>query len=105
MPFRKLNGHNVPMPNSSSTSSQAASPIERGTLPLRQKNEARNGIVTPTFSDIPKKTSSLEELQTEEQRTVLDTIAKVRKCGLEGEISLPQIVVCTNNVDYFCLRN
>jgi hypothetical protein len=39
-------------------------------------------------------TSSLEELQTEEQRLVLDTVARVRKCGLEGTISLPQIVVC-----------
>ncbi|EHL00349.1 putative Interferon-induced GTP-binding protein Mx [Glarea lozoyensis 74030] len=38
--------------------------------------------------------SSLAELQTEEQRKVLDTIARVRKCGLEGTISLPQIVVC-----------
>ncbi|KAH8686006.1 dynamin family protein-like protein [Tricladium varicosporioides] len=38
--------------------------------------------------------TSLEELQTEEQRAVLDTIARVRKCGLEGTLSLPQIVVC-----------
>jgi len=28
--------------------------------------------------------SSLENLQTEEQRRVLDTIAQVRKCGLES---------------------
>ncbi|TVY86471.1 Interferon-induced GTP-binding protein, partial [Lachnellula willkommii] len=37
--------------------------------------------------------TSLEELQTEEQRRVLDTVARVRKCGLEGTVSLPQIVV------------
>ena len=38
--------------------------------------------------------SSLEDLQTDEQRRVLDTVAKVRKCGLEGILSLPQLVVC-----------
>jgi GTPase SAR1 family protein len=52
---------------------------------------------TPLDSPMPElrtSTSSLEELQTEEQRLVLDTIARVRKCGLEGTVSLPQIVVC-----------
>ena len=39
-------------------------------------------------------TSSLEELQTDEQRRVLDTVAQVRKCGLESILSLPQLVVC-----------
>ncbi|KAK7732539.1 hypothetical protein SLS53_008425 [Cytospora paraplurivora] len=39
-------------------------------------------------------TTSLEELQTDEQRRVLDTISQVRKCGLESVLSLPQIVVC-----------
>lgn len=39
-------------------------------------------------------TSSLEDLQTDEQRLVLDTVAQVRKCGLEGVLSLPQLVVC-----------
>ncbi|KAI0440050.1 interferon-induced GTP-binding protein Mx [Xylaria telfairii] len=34
------------------------------------------------------------DLQTDEQRLVLDTIAQVRKCGLESILSLPQIVVC-----------
>ncbi|KAL2284827.1 hypothetical protein FJTKL_08656 [Diaporthe vaccinii] len=38
--------------------------------------------------------SSLDELQTDEQRRVLDTVSKVRKCGLDGVLSLPQIVVC-----------
>jgi GTPase SAR1 family protein len=36
----------------------------------------------------------LAGLQTEEQRRILDAIAKIRKCGLEGVLSLPQIVVC-----------
>jgi hypothetical protein len=39
-------------------------------------------------------TGSLEELQTDEQRRILDTVAQVRKCGLESILSLPQLVVC-----------
>ena len=39
-------------------------------------------------------TASLEDLQTDEQRLVLDTIAQVRKCGLDSILSLPQLVVC-----------
>jgi GTP1/Obg family GTP-binding protein len=39
-------------------------------------------------------TSSLESLQTDEQRRVLDTVSQVRKCGLDSLLSLPQIVVC-----------
>ena len=38
--------------------------------------------------------ASLEGLQTDEQRRVLDTVAQVRKCGLDSILSLPQIVVC-----------
>ncbi|KAI1115638.1 interferon-induced GTP-binding protein Mx [Nemania sp. NC0429] len=36
----------------------------------------------------------LEELQTDEQRRILDTVTQIRKCGLESVLSLPQIVVC-----------
>jgi hypothetical protein len=39
-------------------------------------------------------TTSLEELQTDDQRRILDTIAQVRKCGLDSILSLPQLVVC-----------
>ncbi|KAK7178351.1 dynamin family protein [Paraphaeosphaeria sporulosa] len=39
-------------------------------------------------------TISLESLQSDEQRLVLDTVAQVRKCGLESILALPQIVVC-----------
>lgn len=39
-------------------------------------------------------TTSLEELQTDEQRRILDTVAQVRKCGLDSILSLPQLVVC-----------
>ncbi|TEA14872.1 Interferon-induced GTP-binding protein Mx [Colletotrichum sidae] len=38
--------------------------------------------------------STLEGLQTEDQRKVLDTIVQLRKCGLDGILSLPEIVVC-----------
>lgn len=38
--------------------------------------------------------SSLEDLQTDDQRVVLDTVSQVRKCGLDSILSLPQIVVC-----------
>lgn len=43
---------------------------------------------------VPDSTHSLEALQSDEQRLVLDTVAQVRKCGLEGILALPQIVVC-----------
>jgi GTPase SAR1 family protein len=33
-------------------------------------------------------------LQTQNQRLILDTIAQVRKCGLQGIVALPQLVVC-----------
>lgn len=52
-----------------------------------------NGVDThssPQMSVSP----TLEELQTDEQRRVLDTVSQVRKCGLESVLSLPQIVVC-----------
>lgn len=52
-------------------------------------NQQNSGIIKEM--DI---TSSLEDFQTDEQRRVLDTIAQVRKCGLESILSLPQLVVC-----------
>ena len=39
-------------------------------------------------------TTTLEALQTTEQRSVLDVIGDLRKCGLEGVLPLPQLVVC-----------
>ena len=39
-------------------------------------------------------TSSLEGLQSDEQRHVLDIVAQLRKCGLESILPLPQLVVC-----------
>lgn len=57
------------------------------------KTIATNGVDTnssPQMSISP----TLEELQTDEQRRVLDIVSQVRKCGLESVLSLPQIVVC-----------
>lgn len=41
-----------------------------------------------------KITSSLEGLQSKDQSHVLDTIAQIRKCGLDTVLSLPQLAVC-----------
>jgi len=39
-------------------------------------------------------TSSLEGLQSAEQRNVLNIVDQLRKCGLDSTLSLPQLVVC-----------
>ncbi|KAF7898456.1 hypothetical protein EAF00_004902 [Botryotinia globosa] len=49
---------------------------------------------SPISEDELKTTSSLKGLQTEEQQRVLDTVAHLRKCGLENTLPLPQLVVC-----------
>ncbi|KAK2611520.1 hypothetical protein N8I77_004854 [Diaporthe amygdali] len=54
----------------------------------------KSTIGASTINNTMAGTSSLEDLQTDEQRRVLDTVSKVRKCGLESVLSLPQIVVC-----------
>ncbi|KAI0805931.1 interferon-induced GTP-binding protein Mx [Xylaria sp. FL0064] len=46
--------------------------------------------VASTYADW----STVSGLFTDEQRLVLDTIAQVRKCGLESILSLSQLVVC-----------
>ncbi|KAH9217655.1 P-loop containing nucleoside triphosphate hydrolase protein [Leptodontidium sp. 2 PMI_412] len=53
-----------------------------------------NSPAQPTMSEDLNINSSLEDLQTDEQRRILDTVAQVRKCGLESILSLPQLVVC-----------
>lgn len=68
-----------------------ATPIDTSTGP------STNNPSSPLISTGPEDlviTSSLEGLQTDEQRRVLDTFAQVRKCGLESILSLPQLVVC-----------
>ncbi|KAI0139640.1 P-loop containing nucleoside triphosphate hydrolase protein [Xylariaceae sp. FL1272] len=38
--------------------------------------------------------ATLEQLQSDDERQILDTITKIRKCGLDSDLSLPQLVVC-----------
>lgn len=49
---------------------------------------------TPLIKDELQITSSLKDLQTDEQRKVLDIVTEVRKCGLDRILELPQLVVC-----------
>lgn len=53
-----------------------------------------DGFTSGSPSQALETTSSLEGLQSEEQRHVLNTIDQLRKCGLESSLSLPQLVVC-----------
>ncbi|PSR77520.1 interferon-induced GTP-binding protein Mx [Coniella lustricola] len=61
-----------------------------------------SGSTTPSIPEPPAGSasaavatnSSLEDLQSDQQRQVLDTVSQIRKCGLDSLLSLPQIVVC-----------
>ncbi|KAK5173716.1 uncharacterized protein LTR77_002397 [Saxophila tyrrhenica] len=48
----------------------------------------------PTPKPTVHLTESLEDFQSDEQRSILDTVSQIRKCGLEAVLPLPQIVVC-----------
>ena len=80
-----------PTPASAATmgSSKQSSDIDVQDTQGKSKNQPAPAVIKEM--DI---TSSLEDLQTDEQRRVLDTVAQVRKCGLESILSLPQLVVC-----------
>lgn len=66
------------------------------------KMGSQQGVANKVYADGSKTNAltqmstspTLEKLQTDEQRRVLDTVSQVRKCGLESVLSLPQIVVC-----------
>lgn len=51
-------------------------------------------VITASSGTELNMNASLEDFQSDEQRRVLDTVSKVRKCGLDTVLSLPQIVVC-----------
>ena len=51
--------------------------------------ESENGSPPQTLE-----TTSLEGLQSAEQRNVLNIVDQLRQCGLESTLSLPQLVVC-----------
>jgi hypothetical protein len=51
--------------------------------------------LTPTFIDADAvTTSSLQALQSADQRKVMDIVDKLRRTGLSGIVELPQLVVC-----------
>jgi hypothetical protein len=51
--------------------------------------------VTPTNIDSKAvTTASLEALQSDDQRRVMDIVDRLRRTGLNGIVSLPQLVVC-----------
>jgi GTPase SAR1 family protein len=61
---------------------------------MTSTEENSSGFSTPVDTKTLDVTSSLNDLQTDEQRRVLDTVAQVRRCGLDSILSLPQLVVC-----------
>lgn len=79
------------MPASAATMGSSKHPIDTVQDPPQDNPNSPPEPPTIRKMDI---TSSLEDFQTEEQRRVLDTVAQVRKCGLESILSLPQLVVC-----------
>lgn len=97
LPFPRLWSYQIgqsfnPVPTSAATmgSSQQSS----DTAVQDSPQEGQEIQPKPAVIKAMEITSSLEELQTDEQRQVLDTVAQVRKCGLESILSLPQLVVC-----------
>jgi len=56
-----------------------------------------HSLVEPENGNPPRPletSSSLEGLQSAEQRNVLNIVDQLRQCGLESTLSLPQLVVC-----------
>ena len=52
------------------------------------------GVGTLPASPVPAYTASLDALQSEEQRKVLNVIGSLCQYGLDSVISLPELVVC-----------
>ncbi|PQE32794.1 hypothetical protein CJF32_00001289 [Rutstroemia sp. NJR-2017a WRK4] len=74
-----------------SMSASRSSSIERDDESFEEMSQTPP---TPFAEDQFQVTNSLEDLQTEEQRRVLNTVSELRKCGLESVLPLPQLVVC-----------
>ena len=51
-------------------------------------------VVLPIPKPTVRLTEALEDFQSDEQRSIFDTVSQIRKCGLEAVLPLPQIVVC-----------
>ena len=80
-------------PASASAATMASSKQSSETVQAPSQDKPKNQPEPTIIKDLDI-TSSLKDLQTEEQRRILDTVAQVRKCGLESILSLPQLVVC-----------
>ncbi|KAF1830354.1 hypothetical protein BDW02DRAFT_601747 [Decorospora gaudefroyi] len=66
---------------------------------LDQSDSDKDGadipVVTPVSIDPDSvTTSSLQALQSEDQRKVMDIVDKLRRTGLSGVVELPQLIVC-----------
>lgn len=58
-------------------------------------NEDLDTPVTPVSIDPDAvTTSSLQALQSADQRKVMDIVDKLRRTGLSGVVELPQLIVC-----------
>ncbi|KAI7060783.1 hypothetical protein KC365_g15100 [Hortaea werneckii] len=51
-------------------------------------------VVLPIPKPTVRLAEALEDFQSDEQRSTLDTVSQTRKCGLEAVLPSPQIVVC-----------
>lgn len=51
-----------------------------------------NGAITSAPDALT--TSSLKDLQSSDERRLLDVVDKLRRVGLNGTLELPQLVVC-----------
>jgi GTPase SAR1 family protein len=71
-----------------------SSPVAVSMLPPELQNSTAIPDSPLSEQHIPISTSSLDALQSDEQRQVLNIVDSLRQCGLEGIVSLPQLVVC-----------
>ncbi len=63
--------------------------------PKSESSEGSETYESPTPDDFDEvTTASLEALQSDEHRKVLDIVDHLRRQGLSGIIELPQLVVC-----------
>jgi hypothetical protein len=71
-----------------------SSPVAVSMLPPELQNSTAIPDSPLSEQHIPISTSSLDALQSDEQRQVLNIVDSLRQCGLEGIVSLRQLVVC-----------
>jgi hypothetical protein len=73
----------------------ATQPDPPNTPPPGSDDGSEDISITPlSIDDNAVTTSSLQALQSADQRKVLDIVDKLRRTGLSGVVELPQLVVC-----------